>query len=143
MREQLHQAKALEGPVAWELAPPNALRQQSSMNAKSQIYRSFLHGMVKLFILQQAGQGPVYGGALSKSLHTLGYEISPGSLYPLLHSLTQEKLLRCRIQMVRGRMRKYYQLTEGGRLCLTAVRQELAGLVKEVVFAGKPCGPEC
>jgi PadR family transcriptional regulator, regulatory protein PadR len=142
MREQLHQAKTFEGPLSWELAPPNALPRRSSMNAKSQIYRSFLHGMVKLFVLQQAGQGPVYGGALSKSLHTLGYEISPGSLYPLLHSLTQEKLLRCRIQMVRGRMRKYYQLTEGGRLCLAAVRKELAGLVKEVVFAGKPCEPE-
>jgi PadR family transcriptional regulator, regulatory protein PadR len=143
MREQLHHAKALDGAVSWELAPHNAILRRSSMNAKSQIYRSFLHGMVKLFVLQQAGQGPVYGGALSKSLHTLGYEISPGSLYPLLHSLTQEKLLRCHIQMVKGRMRKYYELTEGGRSCLTAVREELAGLVKEVVFAGKPCGPEC
>src|SRR2546421_7256308 len=64
---------------------------------KSQICRSFLQGMVELFVLQRAGKGPVYGGSLSKALHGLGYDISPGSLYPLLHSLENRRLLRCYI----------------------------------------------
>jgi DNA-binding PadR family transcriptional regulator len=99
--------------------------------------------MVRLFILHRAGQGPVYGGALSKALHSFGYDISPGSLYPLLHALEKRKLLRCRPRMVRGRVRKYYELTSDGRSCLAQVREELAGLVKEVVFDGKPCAEDC
>ena len=107
------------------------------VSQKNQIYRSFLQGMVELFVLQRAGKGPVYGGSLSKALHELGYDISPGSLYPLLHSLERERLLRCHIHEVGGRMRKYYELTDRGHSCLTEVRQDLAGLVEEIIFDGK------
>ena len=113
-------------------------RKKIHMDRKSQIYQSFLHGMVGLLILHRAGWEPVYGGALSKSLRSLGYDISPGSLYPLLHALEKRKLLSCRPRTVRGRVRKYYELTRAGRSCLAEVRKELAGLVKEVVFEGKP-----
>ena len=108
------------------------------MNSQGLIHRAFLHGVTKLFVLHRAGQGPVYGEALSKSLRRLGYHISPGSLYPLLHSLEREKLLRCRIQVTKGRVRKYYELTSKGQSCLTAVREEVAGLVHEIIFDGKP-----
>ena len=108
------------------------------MDRKSLIYQDFLRGMVKLLVLHRAGQEPVYGGALRKSLHGLGFDISPGSLYPLLRALEKSKLLRCRPRMVRGRVRQYYELTRAGRSCLAEVRKELAELVKEVVFEGKP-----
>ncbi|MGH7963911.1 MAG: PadR family transcriptional regulator [Candidatus Binatia bacterium] len=108
------------------------------MNAKGFIHRSFLHGLAKLFVLHRAGQEPVYGEALGKSLRSFGYHISPGSLYPLLHALEREKLLRCRISVTRGRVRKYYELTTKGQSCLAAVREELAGLVHEVIFNGEP-----
>jgi DNA-binding PadR family transcriptional regulator len=108
------------------------------LSQKNQIYRSFLQGMVDLFVLQRAGKGPVYGGSLRKALHGLGYDISPGSLYPLLHSLEKKRLLRCRTHEVGGRMRKYYKLTDKGRTCLAEVRQGLAGLVEEIIFDGKP-----
>jgi len=101
---------------------------------QTKIYRSFLRGMVELFVLQRAGQGPVYGGSLSKSLRTLGYEISPGSLYPLLHALQEEKLLSCHTREVKGRVRKYYELTAEGRSCLVEVREHLAELVREILF---------
>lgn len=107
------------------------------MNSQGLIHRAFLHGVAKLFVLHRAGKEPVYGEALSKSLRSLGYHISPGSLYPLLHTLEREKLLRCRIQVTRGRVRKYYELTTKGQSCLTAVREELAGLVQEIIFDGK------
>jgi DNA-binding PadR family transcriptional regulator len=107
------------------------------VNRKTQIYRSFLRGMVKLFVLQKAEKGPVYGGALSKALSGLGYDISPGSLYPLLHALETEKLLHCHTRIASGRVRKYYELTDAGRACLAELREDLAGLVAEVVFAGK------
>lgn len=106
------------------------------MNKKHDIYHDFLHGMLSLFVLHKAGQEPVYGGALSKSLQAMGYNISPGSLYPLLHSLERKRLLRCRTRITRGRVRKYYQLTENGRSCLDTVRGELTGLVREIILDG-------
>ena len=118
-------------------------RKEIEVDRKSPTYQSFLHGMVELFVLHRAGQGPVYGGALSKALHSLGYDISPGSLYPLLHALEKRKLLRCRPRMVRGRVRKYYELTSGGRSYLAEVREDLAELVKEVVFGEKPSTEDC
>jgi DNA-binding PadR family transcriptional regulator len=115
-------------------------RTPELVSHKDQIYRSFLQGMVELFVLQQAEKGPVYGVSLNKALHDLGYDISPGSLYPLLHSLEKKRLLHCHIHEVGGRIRKYYELTKEGRSCLAAVRQDLAGLVEELIFDGKP-GP--
>jgi DNA-binding PadR family transcriptional regulator len=102
------------------------------------IYRAFLQGMVRLFILHKAGQEPVYGEALNRSFRRFGYHMSPGGLYPLLHTLEKQRLLRCRMRVTRGRVRKYYELTDKGRSCLAAVRKELAGLTAEVIFDEKP-----
>jgi len=50
------------------------------MDFQRQISQAFWQGMVKIIVLHQANLGPVYGGRLSKYFHSLGYEISPGSL---------------------------------------------------------------
>ena len=110
-----------------------ALRRPRAVPQR-RIYESFFHGMLQLFVLQQAAREPVYGGALAKLFRRHGYEISPGSLYPLLHSLEREKLVRRRSRLVHGRERKYYELTALGRACLETVRVELAGLVRGVLF---------
>ena len=94
--------------------------------------------MVKLVVLHQASLGPVYGGRLSKYLRNQGYEISPGSLYPLLHTLEKANLLQCRIRIFKGRARKYYELTPQGQTCLEALRQEVGEIVREVILGGLP-----
>ncbi len=103
------------------------------LNARA-IHRDFLQGLVKIFILHQAGQGPVYGNRLNKALHALGYEISPGSLYPLLHTLENSGFLHSRLRVFKGRVRKYYELTEQGRVCLSELRQNLGDLVRTVIL---------
>jgi DNA-binding PadR family transcriptional regulator len=108
------------------------------MDIHRQISQAFWQGMVKLIVLHQANLGPVYGGRLSKYFHGLGYEISPGSLYPMLHSLEKAKLLNCRIKVFKGRARKYYELTPKGQDCLAALRQEVRGIVREVFFGDLP-----
>ena len=108
------------------------------MEICGRIHRDFLQGMVKIFILHQASLGPVYGNKLSKILRSLGYRISPGSLYPLLHTMDQSGLLHSRIRVFKGRLRKYYELTEHGHLCLAELRQSLAELVKTVILAPLP-----
>ena len=103
------------------------------LNAQD-IHRDFLQGLVKIFILHQASRGPVYGNRLSKALHALGYQISPGSLYPLLHTLENSGLLHSRLRVFKGRVRKYYELTEPGRVCLDELRQSLGDLVRTVII---------
>ena len=108
------------------------------MEISRRIYRDFIQGMVKVFILHQASLGPIYGNKMSKTLRSLGYRISPGSLYPLLHNMEKSGLLNSRIRVFKGRLRKYYELTEQGHLCLAELRQSLAELVKTVILAHLP-----
>jgi DNA-binding PadR family transcriptional regulator len=104
------------------------------MDLKKQISQTFWQGLVRLIVLHQANLGPVYGGRLSKYFRSLGHEISPGSLYPLLHSLEKASFLHSRIRIFRGRARKYYELTPEGQDCLEALRQELGAIVREVIL---------
>lgn len=104
--------------------------------------------MVKPIVLHQASLGPIYGSRLSKYFRTLGYEISPGSLYPMLHSLEKANLLQCRIKIFKGRARKYYELTPEGKGCLEALRQRVRGIVREVILGDLSAAleefpPEC
>lgn len=122
----------MNGPMGTPAIEASARRPR--VVPQRRIYESFFHGMLRLFVLQQAAREPVYGGALAKLFRRHGYDISPGSLYPLLHSLEREKLVRRRPRIVRGRERKYYELTALGRACLETVRAELAGLVKGLLF---------
>src|SRR5262245_60736943 len=98
------------------------------------IRRSIINGLVKLIVLQRARYEPVYGGALNKMLHKLGYSMSPGTLYPLLHTLEQAKLLRSRTTTVHGRVRRYYEITPFGRNCYAEAQHTLAALVQEMFF---------
>ena len=104
------------------------------MEFKKQISQAFWLGMAKLLALHQASLGPIYGGRLSKYFRSLGYEISPGTLYPMLHSLEKANLLQSRIKIFKGRARKYYELTPEGQDCLEALRQEVGGIVREVIL---------
>jgi PadR family transcriptional regulator PadR len=103
--------------------------------------------MVRLVVLHQAAQGPIYGGRLSKFLREQGYTISPGSLYLLLHLLEKAGFLVSRLKVYRGRVRKYYEITPQGQDCLNEMRREVADLVREVILgevtdpALPPAGP--
>jgi len=110
------------------------------MNNQKQIGQAFWHGVVKLVVLHQAGLAPLYGGRFSKYLRQRGYDISPGSLYPMLHGLEKVDFLRSRIRIFKGRVRKYYELTPQGRACLETLRQELGSIVREVILDEPPNG---
>jgi len=83
----------------------------------------FLGSAVEMLILEVAGQGPTYGYALAQTVgeRSSGYfELKEGSLYPALHRLERQKLLRSSWRGEDGRRRKYYMLTEAGRAELAA-----------------------
>jgi DNA-binding PadR family transcriptional regulator len=99
------------------------------------VVREFFLGFVKIHILHHAGEEPVYGLALIAELRRHGYELSPGTLYPVLRQLEQTGYLRRLNRVVNGKVRKYYILTSRGGQALIDARAKIAELVSEVLAA--------
>ncbi|MBZ4654400.1 MAG: transcriptional regulator, PadR-like family [Peptococcaceae bacterium] len=95
--------------------------------------RDFFLGFVKIHILHHAEQEPVYGSYLIQELAHHGYEISPGTLYPTLHSLEKNGYLVKEDRVVDGKVRKYYSITDKGREALAEARLKIKELVSEVL----------
>jgi PadR family transcriptional regulator PadR len=95
--------------------------------------RDFFLGSMKLHILYHADREPVFGAFLMRELSRHGYEISPGTLYPVLHSLEKDGLLVRETRVENGRARKYYRTTEKGREALQRGREKVLELVREVL----------
>ena len=100
--------------------------------------REFLRGAVRLHILHHAAKGEVHGAWMASELAHHGYRISPGSLYPTLHKMETEGLIRSRQQVVDGRARRSYVATAKGRRTLAATRRQLRELADEVLGDDAP-----
>jgi PadR family transcriptional regulator, regulatory protein PadR len=108
------------------------------MDLKQQMMHSFWQGILKFFVLHQAAQSPVYGGRLKKQLQDWEYDISPGSLYPMLHALEGAMLLKSRVKIFKGRARKYYDITDEGRALLGEVQEQLADVLTRMLAGAQP-----
>jgi len=62
-----------------------------------------------------------------------GYKISPGSLYPTLHTMEIEGLIKSHPEVVDGRARRSYVATAKGRRALKAAKKQLRELVDEIL----------
>lgn len=94
--------------------------------------RDLLFGFMKAHILYHAGQEPVYGVWLQQELAEHGYQVSPGTLYPTLHSLEEDGYLVQEKRVVGGRARKYYRLTPAGEAALAEIRLKAQELLDEI-----------
>ncbi len=100
--------------------------------------RDFFLGFVKIHVLHHAAQEPVYGLAMIEELRRHGYEVSPGTIYPLLHGLETDGYLAREERVVGGKVRKYYTITDEGRAALAEARVKIAELTHEVVEGHEP-----
>jgi PadR family transcriptional regulator, regulatory protein PadR len=97
------------------------------------VLRDFFLGFIKIHVLHHAAHEPIYGVAMIAELARHGYELSPGTLYPLLHSLEEQGYLTREDRVVEGRVRKYYVITQAGNIALQEAKQKIAELVHEVL----------
>jgi PadR family transcriptional regulator PadR len=98
------------------------------------VLNEFFKGFLKIHILHHAAAGPIYGLQIVQELARHGYtSLSPGTIYPTLHSLEEAGLLISEQQVVEGRWRKYYRITPAGRKALIQIRAKLAELAQEVL----------
>jgi transcriptional regulator len=83
----------------------------------------FLGSAVEMLILEVVAQGPSYGYEITQTVGERSngqFELKEGSLYPALHRLERQKLMRTYWSEADGRRRKYYELTDAGRAELAA-----------------------
>jgi PadR family transcriptional regulator PadR len=95
--------------------------------------RDLYSGLIRLHVLHHAAEEPIFGLGMIEELARHGYRISPGSLYPLLHSLEQKGYLRSKEERNGKSLRKVYRATPRGRKALSAAKSKVRELFRELV----------
>ena len=100
-----------------------------------ELEREILLSFWKAHILHHAGEMPVHGQWVIYELRRHGYEISAGTLYPLLHRMERVGWLKGTADPAGGkRARKDYRLTSKGGQALKVVHEQIKELYAEVVL---------
>ncbi len=94
--------------------------------------RDLFLGFIRLHVLHHAAQEPIFGLDMIRELARHGYDLSPGTLYPILHSLEQAGWLASEKQVVGGKTRKYYTATRKGKTALKEARIKARELLAEL-----------
>jgi PadR family transcriptional regulator, regulatory protein PadR len=104
------------------------------MNADAEpLSREILLGLWKVHILHHAGEGAVVGQWMMEELRSHGYQVSPGTLYPLLQRMERNGWLRSQADPGAGpKGRREYYLTELGRDVLGRIRTFVDELQREL-----------
>jgi len=94
-------------------------------------------GLVRLHVLHHAAEKPIYGSWMIEELRRHGYEISPGTLYPMLHGLARKGYLKVRQEGPGKRARRLYTISARGRAALAEAKGRVRELFGEL-FEGEP-----
>ena len=98
------------------------------------IQREVLLAFWKVHILHHAAAGPVVGQWMLRELYRHGYEVSPGTLYPMLHRMEAYGWLKGTPTPGGGaRARKEYRLTPQGQEVLAVLQGHVRELHREVI----------
>jgi PadR family transcriptional regulator PadR len=89
-------------------------------------------GMIRLHILYHASKGPIFGLWIIEELGRHGYNLSPGTLYPILHALERKGYLRSQEKREGRQARRLYRTTPTGKRALTAAKIKVRELVGEL-----------
>lgn len=98
--------------------------------------KSLVSGNTKMLVLALIESGDKYGYEIIKELEAKSYGtfvLKEGTLYPILHSLEKEELIKSfSYKMESNRVRKYYKITKKGRSFLYNKKKEWAEFVSKV-----------
>ncbi|MFC4559417.1 PadR family transcriptional regulator [Virgibacillus kekensis] len=99
---------------------------------ENKILRKLFLGFIQIHILHHAEEHPIFGVWMLEELREHGYEISAGTLYPILHNMEGDGLLLKEEKKVEGKIRKYYTATPKGSEVLKEARAKAYELFKEI-----------
>src|ERR1700730_6086705 len=95
-------------------------RKALPRKSKEPDHREFVSGFIRLHILHHAAQEPLVGFWMIEELRHHGYEMSPGTIYPLLHSLQKKGYLSVEVKREGRRAWREYSATKEGKRVLNA-----------------------
>ncbi|UHA75474.1 PadR family transcriptional regulator [Paenibacillus sp. 481] len=91
------------------------------------IKKELMKGSTVILILTLLDRKDMYGYEMTKEIELRSegvFTFKEGTLYPILHTLEVDQLVESYWNEEGGRKRKYYKLTEEGRLQLVDKKQE-------------------
>lgn len=93
----------------------------------------FFSSFIKIHILHHCEKEEIYGAWMIMELKEHGYNISPGSLYPIFSSLEKKGLLTSRILQEGKTRKKLYKITKQGKKELKEAKIKLKELIGEIL----------
>jgi PadR family transcriptional regulator, regulatory protein PadR len=97
------------------------------------VLRHLYLGFIRLHILYHAAKEPICGVELMEELQHHGYDVGPGTIYPVLHQMEAAGLLASTTDVIGGKRRKNLRATTAGRKLLREARSKLRELASEVL----------
>jgi DNA-binding PadR family transcriptional regulator len=97
------------------------------------LYKDLYSGLIRLHILHHAAEETIFGFGMIEELARHGYKLSPGTMYPILHSLENRGLLRSTEEWLNGHKRRVYRATPLGRRALKAAKEKVKELFGELI----------
>jgi PadR family transcriptional regulator PadR len=102
-----------------------------------QLYRQIRKGSTPVLILSLLAEQPMYGYQIAQELERCSegyFEMKEGLLYPALHQMERDGLLKSEWRRVAGsRRRKYYFITEEGHKILARSVAEWTTFTKKLM----------
>lgn len=90
-------------------------------------------GLIRLHVLHHACEEPIFGTGIIEELARHGYRLSPGTLYPLLHSLEKKGYLQSSEENEGRQTRRVYRATAKGHKALAAAKVKVHELFSELL----------
>ncbi|AJC70768.1 MAG: PadR family transcriptional regulator [Thermococcus sp.] len=95
--------------------------------------RRVLLGFMGIHVLHHASREGVTGKFMMDELRKHGYNVSPGTIYPLLHRMEEMGLLKSRTEVRNGKRVRVYTTTPKGEKLLEEARSKVEELCKELL----------
>jgi len=99
---------------------------------KERILQKLYHGFIQLHILHHSKEEAIYGVWMMEELKKHGYNIGPGTLYPLLNRMENSNLLKKEKKIVNGKVRLYYSITPLGIKVFKDAKEKAVELFHEI-----------
>jgi len=95
-----------------------------------------MKGSTSILILSLLDREDMYGYQIAHEIKALSsnvFELKEGTLYPMLHGLENEKAIESYwLDADNGKRRKYYKITEAGKLLLESKKMEWKTYTKAI-----------
>lgn len=100
---------------------------------ENKILRKVFLAFMRIHILHHAKKEAFFGLWMIEELKSHGYEVSAGTIYPILHSMEDDGILISEEKTVDGKVRKYYSLSDKGEEVLAEVSKKTKELAEEII----------